>query len=292
MESGRSMSVAVAIASCLEFAAKERDDLQVIAALRLRGIEAVHAAWDDESIDWKNFELVVIRSAWDYPLRLGEFLAWAGRLPRVLNSLPVLQWNTNKRYLKDLSASGVPVVPTQFLESGELFELPEHPFVVKPAVSCGARDTALYQVNQSSEARGHIRRLLGEGRAVMFQPYLAEIERSGEISLMFIGGVYSHAVYRAALLHEPGSVAERAVDLSLIRRFTATPDQLAIAKQALAAIPLDSDSLLYARVDLIPGANGEPLVLEVELTEPYLFLDFSERGVEMLADSIARAVGV
>jgi glutathione synthase/RimK-type ligase-like ATP-grasp enzyme len=286
------MSAAIAIASCAPFAGAEPEDLKVIAALRARGIESAHAAWDDDGVDWSSFALVVVRSTWDYPSRLHEFLAWASRLRRVLNPLAILKWNTDKRYLNDLAAAGVPVVPTQFLKPGDAFDPPGKSFVVKPAVSCGARDTAMYRFDQVKGARAHVRRLQEGGRIVMVQPYLERIEQAGEISLMFTGGAYSHAVFRGALLNAPGSAAERAVDFSLIRRLEPTREQLRIAGQALAAVPGGSGNLLFARVDLIPGPDGSPLVLEVELTEPYLFLGFSKHGVNLLADAIAQAIAL
>lgn len=286
------MSAVIAIATCSQFAGAEPEDLQVITALRARGIETAHAAWDDGDVDWSRFELVVVRSTWDYPPRVQEFLAWASQLRRVLNPLAILKWNTDKRYLNDLARAGVPVVPTRFLNPGDAFDTPGEPFVIKPAVSCGARDTALYRVDQVKEAGAHVRRLQENGRIVMVQPYLERIELAGEISLMFMGGAYSHSVFRGALLNAPGSAAERAVDFSLIRRVEPMPEQLRIAGQALAAVPGGPGNLLFARVDLIPDADGTPLVLEVELTEPYLFLGFSERGVELLADSIAQAIAL
>src|SRR5947208_2318143 len=190
----------VAVATCARVAGRVAEDLHVIDALRRRGVEAVHVAWDDPGVDWPSFALVVIRSTWDYPERRAEFLAWAGRLRRVLNPWPILQWNTDKRYLDDLARAGVPVVPTRFLEPGDAFEVPTSPFVVKPTVSCDARDTARYQPDGGAEAREHVRRLQAGGRTVMVQPYLSEIEAEGEVAIMFIAGAYSHAIRRAALL--------------------------------------------------------------------------------------------
>jgi hypothetical protein len=141
---------AVAIATCSAVAGKEKDDLQVIRALGERGVTAVHAAWDDPCVDWRSFSLVVIRSTWDYPERRDEFLTWAAQLHTMLNPLPVLQWNTDKHYLSDLGRAGLPVIATTFLEPGEPFEPPAWPFVVKPAVSCSAKNTARYSAGDAS----------------------------------------------------------------------------------------------------------------------------------------------
>jgi glutathione synthase/RimK-type ligase-like ATP-grasp enzyme len=286
---GQSSST-VAIATCATVAGVEKDDLKVIEALRKRGVEAVHAAWDDPRVDWPSFALVVIRSTWDYPQRHAEFLAWANRLPRVLNPLPILRWNTDKRYLDDLAGAGISVVPTRFLEPGDGFEPPSSPFVVKPAVSCSAKDTARYHADDKTQARDHVRRLQASGRTVMVQPYCSDIEGKGEIAILFIGGAYSHSICRDAVLKHPG-LSGVAIPEN-VRAYQPKPTELSLAERVMSHIPGGSSSLLYGRVDLIPGLNGEPMVLEVELTEPTLFLEFSKGGVERLADCIASALAI
>ncbi|HEV8062820.1 MAG TPA: hypothetical protein VGP68_23275 [Gemmataceae bacterium] len=281
------MAPAVAIASCAQFAGTEKEDHQVIAVLGQRGLTVAHAAWDDPFVDWSSFALVVIRSTWDYPQRIDEFLAWASRLPRVSNPWPILKWNTDKRYLNDLSRAGVPVIPTCFLEPGEDFEPPSEVYVVKPAISCGAKDTARYQAGQECQARAHVQRLQAGGRTVMIQPYLAGIESTGEISMMFIGGHYSHSVCRGAMLNDKSSFYEISYPPN-VRPYEATPADHLLADQVMANIPGGSNQLLFARIDLIPGPAGKPLLLEAELTEPYLFLDFKPGGAERLADGIMK----
>ncbi len=250
------MPAAVAIASCAQFAGTEKEDHQVIAALGHRGLSVTHAAWDDPSVDWSSFALVIIRSTWDYPQRIDEFLAWASRLPRVLNPLPILKWNTDKRYLNDLSEAGVPVIPTCFLEPGEDFEPPAEVYVVKPAISCGAKDTARYHAGQESQAHAHVRRLQEAGRTVMIQPYLAGIESSGEISMMFIGGKYSHSVCRGAMLNDKNSVEQISYPPN-VRPYEATLADRVLADQVMASVPGGSDQLLFARIDLIPGSGRQ-----------------------------------
>jgi glutathione synthase/RimK-type ligase-like ATP-grasp enzyme len=213
----------IGIATCAAVAGVETDDLQLIDALQRRGIKAVHAVWDDPEVDWQSFALVVIRSTWDYPERRGEFLAWAGKLPRVSNPWPILRWNTDKRYLDDLSRAGLPVIPTRFLEPEDVFEPPSFPFVVKPAVSCGAKNTARYQITDEVQARDHVRRLQANGRIVMIQPYYPGIEVRGEVALMFLGGFSSHSICRHALLQQPG-LPDQAAALPLnVRAYEATP---------------------------------------------------------------------
>jgi len=280
---------AVAIATCAAVAGVEREDLQVIEALSSRGINAVHAVWNDPVVDWPSFPLVVIRSTWDYPDLHREFLAWADQLRSVLNPLPILRWNTDKRYLDDLAGAGLPVIPTRFLEPKDVFQPPSSPFVVKPAVSCGAKDTARYDARNAAKARDHVRRLQANGRTVLVQPYLAAVEAKGEVAIMFIGGAYSHSIRRGALLNDIGLPEEGQIMPLNVQTYEATPEERSLAEQVMFHVPGDPVDLLYGRVDLVPGPDGKAMILEVELTEPSLFLDFSKGGVERLADSIASA---
>jgi glutathione synthase/RimK-type ligase-like ATP-grasp enzyme len=251
-----------------------------------RGVDARPAVWDDASVDWHAFDLVVVRSTWDYAERRDAFLAWAESLPRVLNPLPVLRWNTDKHYLSELAHAGVPVVPTTFLEPGEPFESPAGRFVVKPAVSAGSRHSASYEPDEAAEARTHVERLHELERAVMVQPYLDAVDSHGEAGVIYLAGSYSHTVRKAALLR-PGQPPGEALYLEEdIEPTEPTRAERALADRALGACP--SNNLLLARVDIAPGPAG-PLVLEVELTEPSLFLGFAPGATERFADAIARA---
>jgi glutathione synthase/RimK-type ligase-like ATP-grasp enzyme len=277
----------IAIAACSAVAGKEPDDLLLIEALQKRGIAAAHIAWDADGVDWSSFSLVVVRSTWDYPERRNLFLTWAASLRRVLNPLDVLRWNTDKHYLSELDAAGLPVIPTQFLEPGEALESFGRPFVIKPAISCGAKDTAHYTADAGRAASEHVRRLHGDGRTVMVQPYLSDIEQHGEANLVFIRGKYSHAIRREALLRHPGVVHGGETIPQCTQLYEASRDERSLAEAALAVIPGGQGAALYARVDLAPGPRGEPLILEVELTEPSLFLSYSETAVGRLAEAIA-----
>jgi glutathione synthase/RimK-type ligase-like ATP-grasp enzyme len=274
----------VALASCAAVVGRVPDDLAVIAALRRHGIDATHAAWDDPTVDWSAFGLVVVRSTWDYLDRREAFLAWAHQLPAVLNPAPVLDWSTDKRYLGELAAAGVPVIPTRFLSPGEDFEPPPVPFVLKPAVGCDARGVGRYGAGEVARAREDCRRLHQGGQTVLVQPYLPGTEASGETDLVFLGGTYSHAIRRPTALPgvgQPGHGSAKAA-----HAHEATPAERRLAELALARVPGGAADLLYARVDVVPGPDG-PLVLEVELAEPTLFLVPTPGGVERFATAIS-----
>jgi glutathione synthase/RimK-type ligase-like ATP-grasp enzyme len=275
----------VALATCAEVAEGDEDAPALVAALAERGVAAASAVWDDAPVAWTAFDLVVVRSTWDYAERRDDFLAWAASLPRVLNPVPVLRRNTDKRYLRELARADVPVVPTKFLEPGESFGTPSGGYVVKPAVSAGSRHAARYEAGESADA--HVSRLHAMGRTVMVQPYLNGIDDEGETMLIYLAGSYSHAVRKAPLLR-PGQRPAAGLYLEEdIRATEPTALQRDAANRALRA--LNSDGLLQARVDLVP-ANDGPVVLEVELTEPSLYLGYAADATERFADAIARTL--
>src|SRR5262249_20370745 len=145
----------------------------LIDELAALGVSAEPAVWDDSSVDWSRYGLVLPRSTWNYAERRDEFLAWAHSLPRVLNPLSLLEWNTDKqRYLTDLATAGVPVVPTTFVGPGERLEVPEGPFVVKPTVSAGGRRSARFGQRESNAAQSLVARIHADGRTAMVQPFL------------------------------------------------------------------------------------------------------------------------
>jgi glutathione synthase/RimK-type ligase-like ATP-grasp enzyme len=281
----------VALVTCAEVPDLDPDDAPLLPALADRRISAEPAAWDDPCVDWSAFDLAVLRSTWDYAGRLVEFLAWAQAVPRLANAADVVRWNTDKRYLRELAQVGVPVVPTAFAGPGEALRLPgSGEFVVKPVVSAGGLDTARYTTEESALAAEHIAELHQAGRAVMVQPYLSGVDVAGESALLYLGGKFSHSVRKGALLTGSDRAVEGLYREESISPRTARPDELAIAEQALAVVPGGAESLLYARVDLLPGPDGAPLLLELELTEPSLFLSHATGAVDRLADAVAAAV--
>jgi glutathione synthase/RimK-type ligase-like ATP-grasp enzyme len=271
----------VALATCAEVPDGDDEAPPLTAALARRGVEAAAAVWDDQNVDWAAFDLVVIRSTWDYPARREEFLAWAESLPNVLNAPEVLRWNTDKRYLDELGGTAV---PTTFIPPGSSFSPPDTAFVVKPAVGAGSIGAARYDARDPSSAQ-HVGELHAAGKTVMVQPYLEAIDREGELALIFIEGRFSHAVHKEALLAAGSGPATGLYLEETMSAAEASPDELEVAERALDAVPFARESLLYARVDLLPG----PAVLEVELTEPSLFIGYAEGAPERFADAIAAA---
>lgn len=274
------MTARVALATDAAHPDLFEDDAGLVPALAGLGVPAEPVAWDSGA-DWASYELVVVRSTWDYTRRHAEFLAWAASVPRLANPARVLAWNTDKRYLGELAAAGVPVVPTVFVAPGEVFAPPAYEHVVKPTVSAGARDTRRFAAAEDSTP--HAQALLRAGRHVMVQPYAAAVDDAGETAVLVFDGAVSHSARKAPVLvpslDDPDHVG--------ITARTAAGPELAVARQVLDALPFGE--LLYARVDLVPGPDG-PVLMELELTEPCLFLRQDPGATDRFAAAIAEAL--
>jgi hypothetical protein len=248
--------------------------------------------WDDRKVDWSTFDLVVVRSTWDYSLRHNEFIRWLRRVSlrsTLANSADVIEWNLDKRYLRDLQRSAVPVVPTTWIEPGDAVRLPDRgELVVKPVVSAGAKDTTRYAMpNHADIAREHIEALLRAQRSVMVQPYISSVDELGETALVYIDGTFSHAVRKGPILREALFTTTALFATEDLTPTEATDAERELGDEVLRLVN-EREPVLYARVDIVQGARAEPLVLEVELTEPSLFLALHEGATDRFAEAIGR----
>jgi hypothetical protein len=278
----------VLLATCTDLPDGDEDGPALSSALAGRGVEArwrpwtSPAAWDDA--------LVVIRSTWDYTDRRAEFLRWAHSVPRLANTADTLEWNSDKTYLRDLAAAGIPITPTEWLAPGlALQQLGYDEVVVKPSVGAGSRGAGRFGAAQEEAARKHVRTLHDAGRTVLVQPYLAGVDDTGEAALIYLDGEFSHAVTKAAMLPPEGVPDADGAGLFVQERISArdtSAAELAVADAALALVSDRFGCPLYARVDLLPGPDG-PVVVELEVTEPSLFLSYSPGAAERFAAAIA-----
>jgi glutathione synthase/RimK-type ligase-like ATP-grasp enzyme len=267
------------------------DDGLLLEELRRRGVEARPVLWDDAAVRWETYDRVVIRSCWDYHRRLPEFFAWLERLEGqgvpLWNPAPLVRWNARKTYLRELEGAGARIVPTAWLARGASSDLAELlaergwvEAVIKPAVSASAFRT--WRVSARQAAGAEVRRVFGDLLAegdVLVQRFLPEIERSGEWSLVFLGGGFSHAV-----LKRPAEGDFR-VQMEFGGRVAPESPPASVVSQAREVAALIPGPWAYARIDGV--AAGEAFTLmEVELIEPYLFLSEHARAAARLADAI------
>jgi glutathione synthase/RimK-type ligase-like ATP-grasp enzyme len=290
---GTSPLIDIALATCALLPDLDEDERLVIPELAARGLVAEPRVWDDPSVQWDAFRAVVVRSTWDYSDRHAAFLEWCAKPRLLLNTLPVIAWNTDKRYLRELSAAGIPVVPTTWIDPGtphDSVRIPGGDVVVKPSVSAGARNTSRYRPTDGEQARAHVARLLAERRTVLVQRYVESVDAEGETGLIFIGGVFSHAIRKGPLLRSHGVVTDQLWAPEEISLRVPDASERAVAEATLDALPWPREELVYARVDLVRGERGAPLLLELELAEPSLFLGYGDGAPAGLAAAIARRI--
>lgn len=254
--------------------------------------DAVIVTWDDPSVEWSAFDRVVLRSPWDYHRRRADFLAWAAAVSEVStlwNPLSMIEWNTDKRYLEELVGWGVPVVPTTFLpDAGAVERLATDggftgDLVVKPSVGASASGVVSTRGDEAVAVE-HARNLLAAGLTPMVRPYLAGVEDPGETGLVYLGGEFSHAFQRRVVLRAAAVLDGDVFGQERSGPRSATGPERAIGDAVMARLP----ETAYARIDLLPTVDG-PVVLEVELTEPSLFLHLDD-GAPARAAAVFRSL--
>jgi len=286
---GRGKDV-VLLATCAEYPDGDEDGAEILEALDIQGIEGRWVSWDDHSVDW-NDHLVVLRSTWDYTLRREEFLTWTRSVRRLVNPAPVVEWNSDKGYLRELKAAGVPIVPTAWAGPGEPVDLPRGvDYVVKPSVGAGSRGAGRFTADDRVIAMAHVEALHAIGRTAMIQPYIADTDSHGETGLIYLDGKFSHAIGKAALLPAGTvhAVDQRALYVEeTITGREPTDAELATGNGIVEILAQRFGTLLYTRVDLLPGPDG-PLLIELELAEPSLFLGHGPGSADLFAVAVAR----
>lgn len=262
------MTARIAIVTTVDLEVPDTDEELLLPHLP----EAELVAWDDPGVDWSRYEVAILRSTWNYTERLDDFLAWAARVAavtRLVNPLETIVWNTDKRYLDDLAAQGLPVVPTLFVAPGEEAgaDALAGSVVVKPSVGAGSAGAGLFH-DDPEAAAVHLASLHADGRTAMVQPYLAQVDEVGETALVYLDGRFSHAARKAAILSRGMSWSTGLYADEKISPCEPTAAERDLADRVVSALP---EGLAYTRVDLLPTDDG-PVLLELELTEPSLFL--------------------
>ncbi len=280
------------LVTCKIVPALDPDDRILVHELRRRSLTVSVEVWNDPHVDWAASRLCLIRSTWDYHSRYCAFIAWIERVAAVTtirNDRLLLCWNAHKSYLRELERLGVPVVPTEWVSKGSRRDIGElcatrgwRDVVIKPAQGAAAHKVVLVRHDERSLAagQGHLDRLAGS-QDVLIQPYLPAVATYGERALIFFEDRYSHAVVK-----KPFDTV-LAVNNTISTRVEATPEEISVASRAAEALPGDP---LYARVDLLRDAEGNPRVSEVELIEPALYLAVHEPAPARFADAIEREI--
>jgi glutathione synthase/RimK-type ligase-like ATP-grasp enzyme len=262
------------------------DDLEVVHALNLRGVPVQAIPWDSNFTDWNSFDLVVLRSCWNYHLHPQKLLSWLDNLEanqvNLLNPVSTVRWNLHKKYLAEFDRQGFPLPATQWVTKGATVNLKEllqqkgwNKAVVKPAISATAHNTFIVSIKDVAQHQPIMNQLLDQSD-LLIQQFVPEIEQ-GEYSLIFFHKKFSHAVLKKP---KPGDFRVQH-DFGGSYSFIVPSDE--IIKQATSILTHIPEPLLYARVDGVL-VNGQFLLMELELIEPVLFFNHAPHAVSSFVD--------
>lgn len=284
----------VALATASTYPTLDEDSATLLPALESLGVHARCAVWDDPAVDWAAFGLCLVRSTWDYWPRQAEYVRWAERVAGVStlwNPVDIIRWNTDKAYLREIECWGFQGIPTLWLEAGTELRFGQavsalgspREVVIKPRVSAGGFDTHRVPATAVDEGQAILERMLPT-HDLMVQPYLSRIETTGEMSLIFLGGGYSHAVRKVPPAGEFRSQEEWGSEIT-----AATPraDELAYARALMERV---GSRVAYARVDLVRDDADGLCLAELELTEPALYLRYDDGAATRLAEWVREGV--
>ena len=250
--------------------------------------------WDDVAIDWTQFSIAVLRSTWDYYARLDEFVAWVDQVSAqttLCNPAGIVRWNVDKRYLQEMSAHGIPVMATTFV--AQLIDITQEliaqDIIIKPVVSAGSNNTARHR-NDAFAARAQLDHILSNAGVAMVQPYSPTIDSVGETGLVYLGGKFSHAFGKDAVFGEAEQVHNGVHVQEVITARTANPNEHLLGDSVMKfLINKFGVTPLYARIDMVTNIDGVPEIMEVELTEPSLYLHLDAGSPERAATALANA---
>ncbi|MCH7415212.1 glutathione synthetase [Belliella sp. R4-6] len=240
--------------------------------------------WSDQTVDWEQYDILLLKSPWDYFDRFDEFQKWCSKVATqkipLINNIDIVLWNADKHYLKEIEAAGYSIVQTYFLEKGnslmgfeEFFDLfHTDNLIIKPTISGGAKNT--FHVNKENwrEIVFVVEDLL-KIESFMVQPFIGEVVNVGEYSYIFFNGKFSHAVLKSA---KSGDFRVQHFFGGQISTIQPSEDQLGYLQNLVNDF---AKGTLYARVDGV-WRGGEFLLMELELIEPYLFLCKSPSGLD------------
>ncbi len=267
-------------------------DELVADCLEARGIQVDNVSWRSRTVKWDDYEMVIIRSPWDYQQAADDFITVLESIDAsaavLWNPLEVVRWNVRKTYLQELQDRGITIVPTQFVQSPTvsqmrgMFEVfASDQIVIKPVVGANANDTFWLRQDSSAAELQEIEALYSR-RLALLQPFIPSVIEYGETSLVFFGGEYSHSVLKTP---QTGDFRVQEEHGSRIQSIVPDPALIEFSRRILAPIP---QRTLYARVDLVELPNGQPAVMELELIEPSLYLSYDTDSAARFADAIQR----
>ena len=261
--------------------------------LEHKGLKVCKKDWADPEFDWNLTKYAIFRTTWDYFERFDEFFCWIEATQNkttFINSFEIINWNIDKHYLRYLSKKGINITPTLFIEKDEKITLEQlfnktkwQEAVIKPAISGAARHTYRININNYSNYQDIFQKLIKE-EAILFQEFMNNITLKGEISLIMIGGKYTHAVKKIA---KKGDFRVQDDHGGTVEKYNANPIEINFAEKCIEKCP----SLpIYARVDIVYDNKNEPSLIELELIEPELWFRHNPKAATLLAEELFNSI--
>jgi hypothetical protein len=276
------------LATCSDHPTGVPEDCLLLDALASLGQTVAIRPWD--AGDWRlaSGDVCVIRSTWNYVDKRDEFAAWRRAVAsygRLVNPLDVIEWNIDKRYLVELQSSGAPTVPTSLVAAGEACRLAEHfaafgceELVVKPTVGAGSSGLQIFSMEDA-----RLDGVRSWAYDVLLQPLVPAIRTEGEWSLVFVAGVFQHAIRKRPAQGDIRSQPEFGATVTA----EAPPSYvLDAAERTIKAGPVTT----FARIDLV-DSGGTALLMEAEYIEPQLFLEGQPGTVRAFAAALVELHG-
>jgi len=286
--------VVIALVTSREARDHDKDLQPVYDALIARGVEVETHNWDDAAVNWKLFAAAIVRSPWDYHRRFDEFMHWLRHVSQCTtlhNPADVIAWNLDKTYLTECVAAEIETIPTLFVYSeddlvDEVHELLASDVVVKPTVSAGSNNTERFQNNYHA-AVAFVGEVLLLGKTVMVQPYQKSIDEEHETALNYFNGQFSHAFRKGAILSSGVNVKNGLFVVEDISPRRPTETQRALGDAVMSFLETRWGEVpLYARIDMVPGDTGAPVVIEIEMAEPSFFFHTDTGAADRFADAV------
>ena len=257
------------------------------------GLNVCKIDWANPDFDWKSSKYAIFRSTWDYFERFDEFFSWIEQTQHKINFIntsEIINWNIDKHYLRDLEIKGINITPTIFIEKNDKITLKQlfnktkwTEAVIKPVISGAARHTYRLDKNNYSKYKRVFQYLI-KNEGMMFQEFMQDITLKGEISIILIGGKYTHAVRKTAKIDDFRVQDDHG---GKVEKYDANHEEIKFAKECIRKCPFFP---IYARVDIVYNNSNKLSLIELELIEPELWFRNNPQSAKILAEEIFRLI--
>ena len=269
----------------------ESYDHLLIGPMKENGWDVSFIPWDKLNQNWNNFDLVIVRSTWNYQNHLDEFLNVLRMIDQskalLLNPLPLIEWNVNKTYLEDLKEDGIPIIPSLFFDDFDIDEVrnsfntfDSEKVIIKPTVGANADKIMIINKSDNMDTLKKTKDIY-KYRSFILQPFINSIKKDGEVSLIFFNKDFSHALSKVPKKGDFRVQEEHGGTLKLLKNLD--EQKINLCKKILSLLPYD---FFYSRIDLVVD-EGNPLLMEIEVIEPSLYFNLEPKSANLFAKKVS-----